>query len=132
MNDVVSGRVHLVLDAYAGLAAALQGELIKGLAATSLQRLPGLENLPTVAETVPGFFVGAWNVMLAPNGTAEAIVRKVSADLREALEDPEVRTKFASNGAFVRHMTPDEVTAFVQSEQRTWRPILEQVVREGK
>jgi tripartite-type tricarboxylate transporter receptor subunit TctC len=132
MNDVVSGRVHLVLDAYAGLAAALQGDLIKGLAATSLQRLPGFENLPTVAETVPGFFVGAWNVMLAPNGTPEAIVRKVSADLREALDDAEVRTKFAANGAFVRHMTPDEVTAFVQSEQRTWRPILEQVVREAK
>jgi tripartite-type tricarboxylate transporter receptor subunit TctC len=132
MNDVVSGRVHLVLDAYAGLAAALQGDLIKGLAATSLQRLPGFENLPTVAETVPGFFVGAWNVMLAPNGTPEAIVRKVSTDLHEALDDPEVRAKFAANGAFVRHMTPDEVTAFVQSEQKTWRPILEQVVREAK
>jgi tripartite-type tricarboxylate transporter receptor subunit TctC len=132
MNDVVSGRVHLVLDAYAGLAAALQGDLIKGLAATSLQRLPGFENLPTVAETVPGFFVGAWNVMLAPNGTPEAIVRKVSTDLHEALADPEVRAKFAANGAFVRHMTPDEVTAFVQSEQKTWRPILDQVVREAK
>jgi tripartite-type tricarboxylate transporter receptor subunit TctC len=132
MNDVMSGRVHLVLDAYAGLAAALQGDLIKGLAATSLHRLPGFEKLPTVAETVPGFFVGAWNVMLAPVGTPEAIVQKVSADLHEALDDPEVRTRFAANGAFVRHMTPDEVTAFVQSEQRTWRPILEQVMREGK
>jgi tripartite-type tricarboxylate transporter receptor subunit TctC len=58
MNDVMSGRVHLVLDAYAGLAAALQGNLIKGLANTSLERLPGFENLPTVAETIPGFFVG--------------------------------------------------------------------------
>src|SRR6478609_1136348 len=98
MNDVVSGRVHLVLDAYAGLAAALQGNLIKGLAATSLQRLPGFENLPTVAETVPGFFVGAWNVMLAPNGTPEAIVRKVNADLRIGLDDPEVAAKLAANG----------------------------------
>src|SRR5262249_57806898 len=69
MNDVLSGRVHLVLDAYAGLAAAFQGDLIKGLAATSLQRLPGFEKLPTVAETVPGFFVSPWNVILAPIGT---------------------------------------------------------------
>ena len=130
MNDVMSGRVDLVLDAYAGLAAALQGDLIKPLAATSLERLPGFENLPTIAETIPGFFVGAWNVMLAPLGTPDAIIRKVHADLRTALDDPEVRAKFAANGAFVRHMSPEEVTAFVQSEQTKWRPILEQVARE--
>ena len=44
-----------------------------------------------------------------------------------ALDDPDVRSKFQANGAFVKHMTPEEVTAFVQSEQTTWRPILEQV-----
>jgi tripartite-type tricarboxylate transporter receptor subunit TctC len=131
MNDVMSGRVHLVLDAYAGLAAALKGDLIKGLADTALERLPGFEDLPTVAETIPGFFVGAWTVMLAPVGTAESIIRKVNADLRTALEDPDVKTKFAGNGAFVRHMTPEQVTEFVQSEQKTWRPILEQVNREA-
>jgi tripartite-type tricarboxylate transporter receptor subunit TctC len=130
MNDVLSGRVHLVLDAYAGLAAALRGDLIKGLADTSLERLPGFENLPTVAETIPGFFVGAWTVMLAPVGTPDAIVRKVSADLWTALNDAEVKSKFQANGAFVKHMTPEQVTAFVQSEQKTWRPILEQVANE--
>src|SRR3954471_4707576 len=130
MNDVMSGRVPLVLDAYAGLAAALRGDLIKGLADTSLERLPGFENLPTVAETVPEFFVGAWTVMLAPTGTPDPIVRKVSADLWTAVNDPEVKSKFQANGAFVKHMTPEQVTAFVQSEQKTWRPILEQVVRE--
>ncbi len=132
MNDVISGRVALVLDGYGGLAAALKGDLIKGLAATSLERLPGFETLPTVAETVPNFFVGAWNVMVAPIGTSDAIVRKVNADLRKALDDPEVNGKLAANGAFVRHMTPEEVTVFVQSEQKTWRPILEQVANEAK
>jgi tripartite-type tricarboxylate transporter receptor subunit TctC len=131
MNDVMSGRIALVLDAYAGLAAALKGGLIKGLADTSLERLPGFEDLPTVAETVPGFFVGAWAVIVAPLGTSDAIVRKVNADLRVALEDPEVKSKFQANGAFVKHMTPEQVTAFVQSEQKTWRPILEQVNREA-
>ena len=130
LNDVISGRIPLVLDAYAGLAAAIRGDLIKGIANTSLERLPGFENMATVAETVPGFFVGAWNVMLAPNGTPEAIVRKVNADLRTALDDPEVRGKFQANGAFVKYMRPGEVTDFVQSEQKKWRPILDQVTRE--
>jgi tripartite-type tricarboxylate transporter receptor subunit TctC len=130
MSDLVSGRVELVLDGYAGLAGAIKGDMIKGLAATSLERLPGFETLPTFAETVPDFFVGAWNVMLAPNGTPDAVIRKVHADLRKVLEDPDTQAKFAAAGAYVRHMTPEEVTAFVQSEQKTWRPILEKVARE--
>jgi tripartite-type tricarboxylate transporter receptor subunit TctC len=132
MNDVMSGRVPLVLDGYAGMAAAIKGNLIKGLASTALERPPGFEDLPTIAETVPGFFVGAWNVLLAPVGTPEAIVHKVNADMRTALDDPEVKTRLAANGGFPRYMTPDEVTAFVQNEQKTWRPILEQVAKEAR
>ncbi|MFL6796974.1 MAG: Bug family tripartite tricarboxylate transporter substrate binding protein [Xanthobacteraceae bacterium] len=132
MGDIISGRVQLLLDAYAGLVGAMQGGAITMLASTSSQRLPGLENLPTVAETLPDFFVGACNVMLAPLGTPEPIIHKVNADLREALEDKEVLAKFAQNGAFVRYMTPDETTAFVQAEQRTWRPIMEKVAREAQ
>lgn len=131
MNDVMSGRVPLVLDGYAGLAPAIKSNLIKGLASTAVKRPPGFENLPTIAETIPGFYVGAWNVMLAPNGTPDAIIRKVNADLRVALDDAEVNAKLAANGAFVRHLTPAEVVTFVQNEQKTWRPILEQVAKEA-
>ena len=130
MSDVMDGRVQLVIDAYAGLASAFQGNLIKGLASTALERLPGFETLPTVAETVPGFFVGAWAVVVAPLGTPDAIISKVNTDLNKALDDPDLRTKFAANGAFVRHMTPQEVAAFVQGEQKTWRPILEAIASE--
>jgi tripartite-type tricarboxylate transporter receptor subunit TctC len=130
MGDVVADRVDLVLDAYAGLAGAAQSGLIKMLASTSTQRLPGMESLPTVAETLPDFFVGAWQVLLAPIGTPDAIIRKVNADLRAAVEDQEVSAKFAGNGAFTRYMTPDETTAFTQSQQKIWRPILEKVARE--
>ena len=131
MNDVMSGRVPLVLDGYAGLAPAIKGDLIKGLASTALKRPPGFENLPTVAETVPDFFVGAWTVLLAPKGTPEAILRKVHNDMRIVLDDPDIRAKLALNGGYPRHMTPQELTEFVQNEQKTWRPILEQVAREA-
>ena len=69
--------------------------------------------------------------MVAPVGTPDAIVKKVNADLRVALDDPEVNAKLAANGAFVRHLAPDEVTAFVQNEQKTWRPILEKIASEA-
>src|SRR5258708_114284 len=131
MNDVMSGRVPLVLDGYAGLAPAIKGDLIKGLASTALKRPPGFENLPTVAETVPDFFVGAWTILLAPKGTPEAILRKAHNDMRVVLDDPEIRPNLALNGGYVRHMTPQELTAFVQNEQKTWRPTLEQVAKEA-
>jgi tripartite-type tricarboxylate transporter receptor subunit TctC len=132
MSDVMSGRVPLVLDGYAGLAPAIKNNLIKGLASTALKRPPGFENLPTIAETVPDFFVGAWNVLLAPVGTPEAIIKKVNADMKVTLADPEVSAKLAANGGFVRHSMPEEVISFVQSEQKTWRPILQQVANEAK
>jgi tripartite-type tricarboxylate transporter receptor subunit TctC len=130
MGDVVADRVDLVLDAYAGLAGAAQSGLIKMLASTSAQRLPGMASLPTVAETLPDFFVGAWQVMLAPLGTPDVVIRKVNADLRSAVEDKEVLDKFALNGAFTRYMTPDQTMGFTQSQQKIWRPILEKVARE--
>jgi tripartite-type tricarboxylate transporter receptor subunit TctC len=131
-GDVTSGRVDLVLDAYAGLVGPTQGGLAKMLAATSERRLPGLESIPTVAETLPGFFVGAWNVMLAPVGTPDAIIRKVNADLRTALEDKDLLAKFAANGAFTQYMTPEQTVAFTQSQQQTWLPILQRIAREAQ
>jgi tripartite-type tricarboxylate transporter receptor subunit TctC len=132
MGDVVADRVDLVLDAYAGLAGAAQSGMVKMLASTSAQRLPGMETLPTVAETLPDFYVGAWNVLLAPSGTPGAVIRKINADLRIAVEDKEISAKFAANGAYTRYMTPDETIAFTQSQQAIWRPILEKVAREAE
>jgi tripartite-type tricarboxylate transporter receptor subunit TctC len=132
MNDVMSGRVGIVLDGYAGVAPALQGNSIKGLAVTSPERVPGFADLPTMAETLPGFIAGGWSVLVAPNGTPDAIVRKVAADIRKVLDEPEVIAKLGQIGAFPKHMTPEEVTAFARSEQQTWRPVLEQVARQAQ
>ena len=132
MSDIVSGRVGLVLDGYSSLAGSLQGGTIKGLAVTTNARVPGFPDLPTVAETLPGFIAGGWQVMLAPTGTPDAIVRKVAADMQKALQDKEIAAKYATLGAFVRHMSPAEVTAFSQSEQTIWRPMLEQVAKQAQ
>jgi tripartite-type tricarboxylate transporter receptor subunit TctC len=130
MADVATGRVAVVLEGYSGLAGALAGGQIKGIAVSSLERLADFKDLPTVAETLPGFIAGGWNVLLAPVGTPEAMIRKASADLRKALDDEEVKTKLAALGAFLKPMTPEQVTAFAQEQQRTWRPVAEKVAAE--
>lgn len=132
MGDIISDRVDLIIDGYGGLAGSMQGGIIKALASTWSERLPGLENLPTVAETLPDYFVAGWGVMLAPLGTPEAIVRKVSADLRTALEDKDLVARFAVDGAFPTYKTPEETVAFIQSQQKVWRPIQEKIAREAQ
>ncbi len=98
---------------------------------SSYERLADFKDLPTVAEVLPAFIAGGWNVLLAPIGTPDAIIRKASADLRKALDNAELATKLAAMGAFLHPMTPEEVTAFAQEQQRTWRPVAEKVAAEA-
>jgi tripartite-type tricarboxylate transporter receptor subunit TctC len=130
MSDVGTGRVAIVVEGYSGLAAGMTSGLIKGIAVASLERLADFKDLPTVAETLPGFFAGGWNVLLAPVGTPQAIVEKASGDLRKAMDDAELKKRLAQLGAYVHAMTPDEVTQFARDQQRVWKPVAEKVAKE--
>ena len=133
MNDVMSGRVPLVLDGYAGLAPAIKGDLIKGLASTALERPPGFENLPTVAETVPGFLRRRLDRAAGAEGHARArSCARCTTTCASCWTIPRSGPSSRSTAASCGIMTPAEVTAFVQNEQKTWRPILEQVARDAK
>ena len=129
LSDIMGGRIPLVIEAYSGVAGALQTGTVKALAVASASRLPNYPNLPTVAETLPGFAAVGWQVLVAPAGTPDAIVRKVNGDLIKALNDPESKQKLAKLGRDNRPMSPAEVTAFIHGEQRMWAPILQQIGR---
>ena len=110
--------------------SALASGSIKGIAVTSLERLADFKDLATVAETLPGFTAGGWNVLLAHVGTPEAIVNKDSDELTLVLGEAEVKNKLATVGAYVRPMAPAQVRDFVEQQQLTWRPIAQKVARE--
>ncbi len=129
MNDVTSGRVGIVLEGYSGMGGAIEGNSIKGLAVSTLERLKEFPNMPTVAETLPGFFAGGWTVMLAPNGTPDPIIKKVSADVQKAQSNPEFIERLAKLGAYLTKMSPQDVQTFVNREQDTWRPVLERLAQ---
>jgi tripartite-type tricarboxylate transporter receptor subunit TctC len=86
-----------------------------------------LPELPTVAETLPGFAAAGWQVLVAPVGTPDAIVNKVNADLIKAMGDPETRKRLTRLGRNDRPMSPAETLAFIQGEQQKWAPILAQI-----
>ncbi len=132
LADVTAGRVSLVIEGYAGLAGAYELGRLKALAVASEQRLPHLPDLPTVAETLPGFVSVGWQCVVAPVGTPDAIVRKISDDLRAVLTKPEIKDKLAARGAYVHPSSPTEAQAFVRSQQELWEPALEHVAAEFK
>jgi tripartite-type tricarboxylate transporter receptor subunit TctC len=129
LNDVVSGRVPMVIDGYPPLAGAVASGAIKPLAVGSLKRLSEFPNLPTAAETIPGFNSRGWLALVAPVGTPDAIVRKLSDDLRAAVTDPATKTKLETTGNYPNPMTPAEVMDFIRAEQAYWKPVVEQVVK---
>jgi len=129
LNDVIGGRVPMIIDAYSGLAGALQGGSIKAVAVGSTKRLPEFADLPTAAETLPGYSARGWLALVAPLGTPDAIVRKVSEDLRKVASDPAVKAKLAATGNYTDPMSPAELLSFIRSEQQLWKPVLEQIAR---
>jgi tripartite-type tricarboxylate transporter receptor subunit TctC len=127
LNDVMGGRIPIAIDAYSGLAGAIENRTVLPLAVAAARRVPHFPDLPTVAETIPGFEAGGWQVLLAPAGTPDAIVQKINRDLIKALADPEARARLTRLGRDERPMSPAETLAFVQAEQSKWAPILAQI-----
>jgi tripartite-type tricarboxylate transporter receptor subunit TctC len=127
LNDMMGGRIALAFDSYSGIAGAVEAGNARPLAVASNKRMAILPDLPTVAETLPGFQSEGWQVLVAPAGTPDAIVQKVNADLVKAMTDPQVRTRLARLGREDRPMSPAETLAFIQGEQQKWAPILAQI-----
>ena len=103
---------------------------MKPLAIASATRLPNYPDVPTVGEALPDlapFEAEGWFLLMAPAGTPEAVVTKLSADLRTVLGDPELRQRFEGLASYVRPLSPTETAAFIRAERDLWRPIVRQV-----
>ena len=124
LNDMMGKRIALALDSYSGIAGAVEAGNAIPLAVASPQRMSLLPNLPTVAETLPGYESEGWQILLAPVGTPDAIVQKVNAALIKAMNDPAVAQRLERLGRDHPPMSPAETFAFVQREQTKWAPIL--------
>ena len=132
ISDVVSGRVGLIIEGYSGIAGAVQSGSVKAIAVASEEPLAEFPDLPTVAETFPGFSATGWQVLVAPIGTPEQIIAKISEDLRKVVSDPDFKKTIATRGSYTRALSPKEAIAFVQAEQQKWKPVLELIANKTK
>ena len=127
LQDLMGGRIAMIVESVGALTGAVQGGSVKPLAVASARRLSNLPNLPTVAETIPGFEAIGWFVMSAPVKTPSAIVEQVNRDLNRVLGQPELLDKFQDLGAFARPMSSEETSAFIHKEEQIWRPLVREM-----
>jgi tripartite-type tricarboxylate transporter receptor subunit TctC len=117
----------MIIEGYPGIIGAVNAGQVKLIAVASPKRLPEFPDLPTVAETIPGFAAAGWLILAAPVGTPTTIINKVSTDLTKVVNDPDVKKRLAAVGSYARAMTPEQTLAFVDKQQETWLPVLQTI-----
>jgi tripartite-type tricarboxylate transporter receptor subunit TctC len=124
--DLMSGKVHVLFDNLGGpvLQMVRAGQL-RALAVTSAQRWPLLSDLPTVAETVPGYEVNVWYAMFAPKGTPRDIVMRLNQGLKQAIAEPAIKERFAQDGGMTTSMTPEDLAKFMADDEANWHKMVE-------
>jgi tripartite-type tricarboxylate transporter receptor subunit TctC len=124
ISDLTGDRIDVIFsDFTTGLPPVLDGRA-RGLAVTSKKRIPGLEQFPTVDESVPGFEMWAWTAAYAPAGTPRPIIDKLNALVREALASDSYRALARTTYGVPFSGSPEELAAFQATETTKWGEIV--------
>lgn len=117
MPDVMSGRVTMILDAYGSSKGYLSGGKLRALGVTSTTRIAAAPDLPTFAEQgVPNFSFYTWMGLVAPAGTPEIVVQRLSDALRKSIDDKSLKNRLASQGIEESYMAPHEFNKYLSSQ----------------
>jgi len=127
ITALIAGDIQLAFLPQATGGAAIQSNLIRGLAVTGTKRMDSLPNLPTVREQdVPGFEVGSWNAMFAPAGTPPDIVLAIQQSMAKVLADPQVRERLVSVGQEPVGNSPAEFEVQFKADIARFAKVIEQ------
>ncbi|MFL5065493.1 MAG: tripartite tricarboxylate transporter substrate-binding protein [Xanthobacteraceae bacterium] len=129
LNDLIGGQFDFMCDQTLNVLQPVNAGLIKAFATTTKARLAVAPDLPTAAEAgLPGVEITVWFGMYAPKATPQPVIEKLSAGLREALKEPEVKNRLAMAGAetvAAERATPAALRANLKSEIDKWVPIIQ-------
>lgn len=127
VTDLLGGQISILVDSMAATLPHVKSGKLKALGIATLERVPQLPNLPTIAESgYPGFEGAGWTGLILPKGTPTAIVQKISTDVSKILADPIMQKNIIDKG-----MVPDPRGAgpwsdFVFAEMKKWKSIAQQ------
>ncbi len=124
MNDLLGGQVKVTILTLGVPYAAIKAGRLVPLAVTSARRTPLLPDVPTVAETYPGFEAQSWLGLLAPAATPRPIVDRLHTAMAKVLSEPDVREKFESQGYEMVASTPEAFAAWIRDENARWGKLI--------
>jgi tripartite-type tricarboxylate transporter receptor subunit TctC len=125
LNDLMGGQIQMMFGDFLITLPQVKAGKIRALAVTSSQRHPLLPEVPTVAESgYPGFEALSWQGMFAPAGLPPSILARLNAELVKAINTPDMKDYFASQGFFVGGNSPAEFRAFIDREIAKWAQIV--------
>jgi tripartite-type tricarboxylate transporter receptor subunit TctC len=124
LNDLVAGSVDIMFDNLGVSMSLVNSGKLKLIAVATPKRMAALPNVPTIAETLPGFEATAWFAIVAPPKTPAEIVTKINADANEALHDPAILKRLADLSAEPIGGTPQATAAFMHEEVERWHSVI--------
>jgi len=124
IQDVMAGQVDMMFDTTVVAGPHIESGKLRPLAVTSAKRQPNMPNVPTVAETVPGYEVISWQAIFAPAGTPKPIVDRLHSEIAKILAEPELRERLAKLGMQGADMTTAQVGEFQKAEVAKWAQVI--------
>jgi tripartite-type tricarboxylate transporter receptor subunit TctC len=124
MTDLIGGRVQVYFVALAGAAELIKAGKIRALAVTTAQRSAAFPDIPTVAESVPGYEASLRNGLGAPRATPAEIIARLNAAANTGLNDPSLKARFAELGSETVPLTPAEYAKVIVEETEKWGKVI--------
>jgi tripartite-type tricarboxylate transporter receptor subunit TctC len=121
VTDILAGHVSLMFNSMPTVLPLVKAGRLKGIAVSSAKRSPAAPEIPTVAETVPGFQYVTWYGLFAPAAAPKDVIAKVNAEVSRILKDREIGERFAREGAEPAPGTPGDLAQFMKAEYEQWR-----------
>ena len=125
LTDLVAGSVDLMFDNLGVSLPLVKGGQLKLLGVATPKRMASLPDVPTIAETLPGFESAAWFAIVAPPKTPQAVVDKINADVNEALRQGDIVQRLAQLSAEPIGGTPQATAAYMREEIERWHKVIE-------
>ena len=128
INDLVAGQIPAMFANLSAIMGQLKAGTLRAIAVTSRQRSPLVPEVPTVAETLPGFAAETWFGLVAPAGTPHDVIAKLNAAALRALASDDAKKRYAELGMTNNGeggTTPDELDAYIKSEIARWAKVIE-------
>lgn len=127
INDLVAGQIPAMFANLSAISGQIQAGTVRALAVTSPQRAPSAPNVPTVAETLPGFAADTWFGIVAPAATPRAVIDKLNAAAQKALASDDTKKRYADLGMAstgAGGSTPGQLDAYIKSEIAKWSKVI--------